>query len=264
MTVSTQVQDLSQKQVAQLVTNTVPAAVPTQPVVVLDGFQVITQKTVNWNGTVVQIAHRCNGQVKAGNKDGFGVSYCIGENQLVLIDAVSNMKVLKAQTVTTAVDAPILLDAALIPSAQKNSANVLISFSKETCTTMNNCDLGMPTNYVTFVYDLNSGLLRSITNYPQFGVPVWNPSGTKAIFVADTCGGAGCDVLPLDGYDLVSDTTKTVTTVKAASINGGGQATDESGNKLPQWGLVSWKDDINFMVTVNNGDGSQKVVTGKY
>ncbi|HWQ99790.1 MAG TPA: hypothetical protein VN397_03015 [Candidatus Methylomirabilis sp.] len=266
--VASKVQELAQTQNAPVVTQPVvttePTAVPQVPSAPSDDHKVITQKTVSWNGVAVQFAQRCKGQAKVGYVFGGEqqpISYCIGENQLVFIDAASNVKVLKTQTVSTAADALVLLGADLVPGSQKGA--VLISYTVETCTTTNDCGAGMPTNYVRWVYNLSDQSLRGLSKYPDYGRPTWNPSGTKAVFIPDTCGGAGCDVAPLTGYDLLADTAKSVTTVKAAGTDGG-QAQDVSGTRLQQWGSVTWKNDTDFTATYFPTDGTTKQAVGKF
>lgn len=245
----------------QGVTPNAPAATPPTPA---DDHQVITQKTVNWNDAPVQIAQRCKGTVKLAYVFGDPrepISFCIGENQLVFIDTESRVRILQTQIVSDAKDAPILLEAALVPGSKTGS--VLISYPTDTCMTTYSCGAGMPTNYVRWVYNITDQSLRAISNYPDSGYATWNSSGTKAILIPDTCGGAGCDVAPLTGYDLLTDTTKTLTAIKAAGSQSH-QAQDVNGTRLQQWGLVTWKNDTDFSATYFPTDKTTKQVTGKF
>ncbi len=261
--VASKVQELAQTRNAPVVTQPVvatePTAAPQVPSAPPDDYKIITQKTVTWNGSVYQIAQRCKGEVKVADQQ--SVPFCLGSSQLVAIDASSNVKVLKTDSVASAANAPVLLSADLVPGSQKGA--VLISYTVETCTTTNDCGAGMPTNYVRSVYNLSDQSLRGLSKYPDYGRPTWNPSGTKAVFIPDTCGGAGCDVAPLTGYNLLTDTAMPVTTVKAAGTEGG-QAQDVSGTRLQQWGSVTWKNDTDFTATYFPTDGTTKQVVGKF
>lgn len=255
ITVSSQVQDLAQKQNPQAATNNAPVA--------QDGYKTLTQENVVWNGNVYQFVHRCKGEVKVAEEQ--ATPFCIGQNQLAVIDPSSNVKILKTDTIIAAADAPVLLSADLIPSTQKNSGNVLLSYSVETCATTNDCGAGMPTNYVRFVYNLGTQTLRGLKAFPNEGKPAWNPSGTKAIFYPSTCGGAGCGVVSLGGYDLSKDEMKSVTNVEAAANeNGDTDLVDAGGKKLPVWTDIYWKNDSDFVAIVQNPDLTKKQVSGKY
>lgn len=229
-----------------------------QGVSLADEYAVITQKTVAWNGGVYQFTHRCKGEVKVADQQ--SVPFCIGSNQLVVIDPTSVVKVLKTESVDSAADAPVLLSTHLVPGSQKGS--LLISYTVDTCTTTNDCGVGMPTNYVGWVYNLSDQSLRGLSNYPEFGRPVWNTSGTKAVFIPSTCGGAGCNVAPLTGYVLGMDTVSEVTTVKAAGSENE-QAQDVQGNRLAQWGSVTWNTDSSFTAAMRLEDGSTQRVSGE-
>lgn len=229
-----------------------------QGVSLADEYVVITQKTVAWNGGVYQFTHRCKGDVKVADQQ--VTPFCLGSNELVVIDSSSAVKVLKTDRVSAVVNAPVLLDAYLVPGSQKGT--VLISYAVDTCVTTNDCGVGMPTNFVRAVYHLSDKNFREVSNYPEFGRAIWNASGTKAVFIPSTCGGAGCDVAPLTGYILGTDTAREVTTVKAAGSENE-QAQDVRGNRLAQWGSVTWNTDSSFTATMRLEDGSTQRVSGE-
>ena len=228
------------------------------------GSVTITQKTVTWNGTVGWVAHLCQGSIRAGYRfggEGQAISYCIGENQLAFIDGSGKVSILETRTVSAAEQAPVLLGVDLVPGSRKGT--VLIGYAAEPCTTTNDCGVGMPTNHVRFAYDLADQRLRAVAHYPEYGQPAWNPSGTKAVFIRETCGGAGCLAEPLIGYDLATDAMKTVTTVTAARTESG-RAQDTEGNRLPTWGSVTWENETRFSVTRFSAEGVLGRVPGTF
>lgn len=257
-TISTRIEGFPQKQSAQEV------PVPAQGSQIgLDGYQTIVQKTIAWNGKVYQFQHRCKGTVVVAPDQ--SIPFCIGDNELSILDPVlGSLKELKKETIANVADANVFFDAELIPSSEK-SGNVLISYAKDLCMTTNDCGVGMPTNYVTSVYNLEKHTLKGLVNYPRDGKPVWNPSGTKAIFYPDTCGGAGCEAVFLGGYDLTNDKTKSITTVAGAanSVNDL-KLNDVNGNALPVWSDIYWKNDTDFSASLVFPNNTTKVVTGKY
>ena len=253
-TISTRLQDWSKKQDVSSVME--------------DGYQVITQKTVNWQGDAVQFTHRCKGQVKAGNLFGgaeLPISYCIGENQLVFTDAASNMKIIQTDTIAADIEAPVLIGADLVPGSKTGA--VLISYAVEACAVGGeDCGVGIPSHYVRWVYNLADQSLRGVGQFPRWGWPTWNPSGTKAIFIPDTCGGAGCDVAPLIGYNLLTDKAADVTSLAAAGCEHEGCRAQEAGTGDPiqQWGPVTWKDETTFSVVLFHADDTKEQVMGRF
>lgn len=221
-------------------------------------YQTLTQKMVDQ----VQFAQLCKGvakEVYLFGDERRPVSYCLGENQLVVIQKGTAPKVLLTQNFAEDVNAPILIKVETVPSSNL----VLISYSPEPCTTTGDCGVSAPINYVTLAYNLKDGTVRAIKKYPSDGQPLWNTSGTKAIFVPDTCGGAGCQAIPLIGYELTQDATRSITTDKAVGTTES-QAADASGVPLPRWGAVQWKTDTDFVANLIKIDGSTQEVAGKF
>lgn len=223
-----------------------------------DEYQTLAQKMAGQ----IQLAQLCKGEPKEVylfDDERRPVSYCMGENRLVVIEKAAEPKVLMTQNVTEAAQAPILIKVELVPS----SGLVLISYSPEPCTTTGDCGVGTPSNYVTLAYNPKDGQARPINKYPSDGIPIWNAAGTKAIFVPDTCGGAGCQVIPLIGYDVTRDATQSVTTDKAVGTKEN-SAKDASGQPLPRWGAIQWKSDADFVANLIKIDGSTQEVAGKF
>jgi hypothetical protein len=236
-------------------TSTPQTSEPTKPA---NEFETLTQKMAD----KLQFAHLCKGQVKEVYLFGDErrpASYCLGENRLVLLDKSAEPKVLQTLNVTDDAAAPILIKTETVPS----STIVLISYAPDPCTTTGDCGAGMPTNHVTLAYDQKTGQVRPITKYPTDGEPIWNPAGTKAIFVPDTCGGAGCQAIPLIGYDVTRDATQSITTDKAAG-SPDGQARDASGKPLPRWSKIAWKNDVEFTAEIIQIDGKATSINSKF
>ncbi len=221
-------------------------------------FETLTQKMAD----NLQFAHLCKGQAKEiylFGDERRPASYCLGENRLVILDKSAEPKVLQSSNVTDDAAAPILIKTETVPS----STVILISYAPDPCTTTGDCGVGMPTNYVTFAYDQRDGKFRAIAKYPSDGTPIWNPAGTKAIFVPDTCGGAGCQSIPLIGYDVTRDATQSVTTDKAVGTPDG-QARDAAGKPLPRWSKIIWKNDVDFIADLVQIDGKTTQINGKF
>jgi hypothetical protein len=251
-------EDLSQKTSLPAQNSTTSPAENPQQVKAAEEFQTLAQKMAD----KIQFAHLCKGQTKEVYLFGDErrpVSYCLGENRLVMIEKSAEPKVLQTQNITEDSNAPILIKAETVPS----STIILISYAPEPCTTIGDCGAGQPTNYVTLAYDQKAGQLKPITKYPTDGTPIWNAAGTKAIFIPDTCGGAGCQIIPLIGYDVTRDATQSATTDKAVGAKDG-QARDVAGKPLPRWGMVKWTSDSDFTAEIVQVDGKITAINGKF
>ncbi len=146
----------------------------------------------------------------------------------------------------------------------KNAGAILIFFFSDSCLTAGDCGLGSPDVYATFAY--SGDRLRALRNYPHRDVVpegglIWNASGTKAIIASDTCGGAGCNEMPLSGYNLLTDRQRTITSLKA--VNNQGPA-DVEGKPLSRWTFVKWINNSTFSATIVYPNGSKKLVSGKF
>lgn len=230
-----------------------------------DGFPVLGEKSVQWGNITLVFRHRCSGSIKSAPLFGDTqtlVGYCVGDNQLTVDDG-SGQIVLDERNAEEAVDAPLLLKAEAVQGPSSAAGAVLLSYSKEPCTTTNDCGQGMPTNYVRYAYDPSTRSIRPLAKYPDRGSLVWNSRGDRAVFIPMTCGGGGCIVAPLIGYNLASDTVKDVTTAKAAGT-GLGYAEDVNGRGLPVWKSITWTGDTTFEATINNPDGSSQKTRGTF
>jgi outer membrane murein-binding lipoprotein Lpp len=218
---------------------------------------VVSQISVTWNGKDYTFAHRCDGQILQGPGGGAfqtPVQFCIGRNQLALAQPDGTTKILVDQFFQSAAEAPLLIKADALPTG-----TVLLSY-RHACDTDNSCGAGIGTNYVSAAYDLATNRYWELS-YPGTGTPLWNTSYTRAVFVNDTCGGAGCDVAALSGFDLAPGFTTDITAEKAAPMKG---ATDVMGGKLPYWENPKWKDDYSGTVTLVNPSGPKKTVPFKF
>jgi hypothetical protein len=85
--------------------------------------------------------------------------------------------------------------------------------------------------------------------------------GRYAILVVPTCGGAGCEVAPIQGYDVVKDELKAITTEKAASV---ARAKSASGEELPWWDRTGWVDDGKATATIIQPGGARNTIQISY
>lgn len=238
--------------------------------------KVIYWMYVTWNQKKYKFEHYCDGSVKLykndSNKSGV-VSpdetyyYCIGRNQLFL-NLEGELSLIKDEIISEAKDAPLFTDVKkLLPSS-----TVLISYSPNACITVNDCGIGMPTNYETIAFDLTDKTFRDIKNYPENGNAIWNKSGTKAVFYPETCGGAGCDEGAIIGYDLATDESKNISSEKAAYdssecgngkncwANCGSPASGTSGECLSVWDNLHWLDDNKVSATIISPSGDKQEI----
>lgn len=249
-------------------TPTTPAAASQQAVAAKPVS--INSKTVTWKNKTYTFVHNCAGQQKQGALLGDAktpVAYCLGTSTLSIVDPNQKSSDLYKITATDPSKTPVLLDAQLIPGSMNGA--VLVSFSPEACTTTGKCSAGMPSNYVTMAVDLNntSFSYSSIHNYPASGTPVWDTYGIKALFIPQTCGGAGCDVAPLIGYSLITDTLNNkLTKETGAGVSGqsSGPVSDVNSKKLAVWKSASWTSDTQFKAVLTGADGTDKTITGTF
>ncbi len=261
--VATDVRSLSNTKGSTVISPTEVPATQGNTTSPTDDFKVVTKKTINWKGKAITFIHLCKGTIQFATEQTVG--YCLGENQLN-VETPNGTLTLEKKTVTSASHAPVLVDAKLVSVENGKYADfVLLSYPVDACFNSDDCGAGGPSNFVTGKYSLGDTDMpyQSVGNYPRNGKPTWNPSATKAIFIPETCGGAGCGQESLIGYTLATAKTKEVTTEKAAGLSGG-QAFDVDGKDLPEWYFVTWTDDSSFTATIKNPDGTRKTVSGKY
>lgn len=224
----------------------------------------LTTVSVSWKGSSYRFIHRCLGKAAATAESAPGTpSYCLGENELVLMDAKRKETVLDETEFVNPSGLLTLVDATLVPSAT-NAGDVLVSYTPNFCN-----ELGCDQNFVTLLVNLKTRQVRPLLHFPERGKAVWNPEGTKALFTPNTCGGAGCTEEAMIGYDLTKDTQKTVTKERAVGefvpVPDASAALscpkDVSGNNLDYWQNVQWKDNITATATIVHPDNTRKTIT---
>lgn len=226
---------------------------------------VFNENVVAWDGKVYTIRQSCDGQMQSNLPEAAGpgiplspVSFCIGKNTLTLVKPDGTAAVIETYNAVKAADAPILMGSQLLTFG-RGPTKIFISYSTEPCSTDNDCGVGMPTNYVRYYVNLEDLSVHATPNYPLGGKLEWNASGSRAflIFNLNDCGGAGCGVAPLLGYDLVTDKVSDLTTDKAGPELG---ALDVEGKKLPYWSDIHWIDDGDIEATIVSPNGMKKVM----
>lgn len=224
---------------------------------------IVAKKTVQGAGFLFDVIHYCDGTVMTNMADGVEpAQFCVGENTLVFKDGLRE-KIIIAETINSAVRAPVLTDVALVPT-ESGLKRLLISYGPDACRTTDDCGAGMPENWVSYVFNVADLTARPLANYPLSGDGVWNSNGTKALFVLNACGGAGCSVMQLVGYDLESDTQKPVTTEKAAFRQFEQVPQDIDESLLPYWDGAKWTSNTEFSATIVNTNKTKKVIKGTF
>jgi hypothetical protein len=249
----------------QLAATSSPMISPTSTQSTSPSESVLAEKHVTVGSSNITIQSRCSGDIKKGvekiGDPAEDVSFCIGDYELVATMG-SQSVVIASGHAGSGTDSPVLLKAETIAS----STDVLISYLPS-CASTGDCGVGMPTNQVTFALHAKDSSVQSISHFPPNGTPVWNDLATKALFIPETCGGAGCDVAPVIGYDLTKDSSKAITNEKAVGLGTDGKAsdaTDPVGNRLPVWQSVQWNVGDTFSATLLKDDGSKQIVNGTF
>ncbi len=224
------------------------------------GNEIVTQKSVSLNGKTYKFVHYCSGNIKQEKIEGAQfkpVFYCLGENKLVFIGSDGKTLNIKKEKIIDASTAPILIDAQIIPSV--NIAKIiLVSYSSEPCSTMGDCGVGDSTNFATIVFDISKSTFRIIKEYPKKGIANWNKFGAKAVFYPHTCGGAGCDIDSLIGYNLFLDEAKNITNEQAAYDSDGCE------DEVVCWSDLRWIDDNRISAIINYPDGRKKEINASF
>ncbi|MFA5855292.1 MAG: hypothetical protein WC846_03360 [Candidatus Gracilibacteria bacterium] len=237
--------------------------------------QLIAAKTLSWNGQIFTLEHMCAGTVKISQEKNTGydnATYCMGNNRLQLSDQNGQITVIDTSDISTDADAPFMESAYLIPSNEEGI--VLVSYGSNDCFTIGNCGVGY-SPFREFAIKLSDRSSRILENIPTSNETrlVWNSTGTKALAATTTCGGAGCGISPIRGYDLATDTVKTITTEEAAYGDQSHYSSDPKnyfevdGTILPVWGYLSsstWTSETEITVTMYLTDGTKKEVSGSF
>lgn len=226
---------------------------------------VVAEKLVTIDGSPIAIQYRCSGEIKKGvervGDPAEEISFCVGDFELVAMIRDQSIIITSGHAVS-GVDSPVLLKAVAVG----DQGNVLISY-KPYCASTGDCGAGLPMNEVTHVLRAKDASVQTISHFPPSGIPVWNSLFTKALFIPETCGGAGCDLAPIIAYDLVSDSSKDITKEKAVGLGKDAKtadATDPVGDRLPVWRSIEWLTGDAFTAVMLKSDGSQQKVMGTF
>lgn len=226
---------------------------------------VIAERTVVGKDQPIAFQYRCSGESKKGletvGDSGEILSYCVGDYALVAIVGGQSTEITSGHAVD-GYDSPVLLKA----ESFGEKGDVLISF-KPSCASTLDCGAGMPTNEVTHLFRSEGSEALAISNFPPRGIPVWNSLGTKALFIMDTCGGAGCSMSPIIGYAFDGDRAVDLTNERAVGLSEemtAKDATDVMGDRLPVWKSVAWDVGDTFTAVMTDSDGNQKQIKGTF
>lgn len=226
-----------------------------------DSAQVVSVEAIKVGETTYTFRQRCNGKIDVAPNQ--TIPFCIGDNQLTVTAGDEKPVVLDNTSDVTAQAAPVLRPLHFVPSSS-GKGTLLVSYGPDTCVTTDDCGGDFEPNHVTHAYALGTAeaKLRPLSHYPVTGKGVWNPSGTKAVFIPETCGGASCVESTLIGYDLAADVAQPATTQKAAGSMT--EAKDSAGKRLAQWVTVTWKSETEFTATYTDSKGKSLTVEGKF
>lgn len=225
--------------------------------------EVVREELVDAFGSRITLQHLCEGTVLQSDLPDHR-SYCIGDNELVLVDAQGDERSLVTLTSSSIDDAPILEGVEVI--GYGDSTKLLFAFDVIGCRlTEESCGAGMPSHYVNYLYDPSQEpALVPLSNFPQQGRLVWNGIATKALVPVKQVGGAGCDEGTLRGYDLLADETVVLTKESGCEFHRG-EATDVTGDTVrAEWGPVYWSGNAEYSTVILNSDGTWKELIGTF
>lgn len=218
------------------------------------------------------IEHRCRGDRKTAGDLVGDKSYCIGKNQLVLVSPAGAEKVLNESTVQAVFDysnfPPVLSSIDYIVNSEGTSQyeKLAIEYGSDECILYGNCGdfFGFEhrVRHVQFVLNTRSMEVMK-ADFPPNEVMVWNFSETKAIVFPNTCGGVGCQVEVLSGYDLISNQLKVITTEKAAQKLPGEDPYVLGEGSMPYWDVssVKWITESKATIDIVKPNKSRQTVT---
>lgn len=226
----------------------------------------VSERSLKVGSTDVVLQYRCSGEIKKGaeaiGSEGSEVlSFCVGDYELVALISGQSLVVASGHA-TNGNDSPVLMGAESVG----DQGMMLVSF-KPSCASVGDCGAGIPVNNQSFVVRVADRSVQPIANIPPNGTPVWNAIYTKALFIPETCGGAGCDLAPIIGYELTGDRAKDLTKEKAVGLSADmsmTDATDPTGDRLPIWKSIEWDGNDAFTAVMIGADGASKKVTGKF
>lgn len=212
---------------------------------------VLVEKQATAGGVFYDVQYRCRGEQKTAEVAGAPVAqavYCVGDAQLAVLNDSGDLVATWKMPVSEDKEAPVLGEITSL-----GADRLLVFFSKDECSTVGNCGVGMSYPAGTLVVDIADKKIDELENMPG-GVPIWNSEETKAVMVPETCGGGGCGTAALVGYDVEKDEQKTLTEEKGANeVN----AQDAEGNKVAYWQNVTWKDNNTIEAVLRMPDGDE-------
>lgn len=225
--------------------------------------QVVREESVDAFGSRITLNHLCEGTVLLSGEPS-NRSYCIGNNELIMVNTQGEEQSLVTMVSSSIDDAPVLEEVETI--GYGDSIKLLFAFDVIGCSlTQESCGAGMPSHYVNYLYDPSQkSSLISLSNYPEHGRLVWNGTATKALVPVKQVGGAGCDYSVLNGYDLLAD-KKTVLTKESGCEFQKGEATDVTGDTVrAEWGPAYWSGNKEYTTVILNTDGTWKEIIGTF
>ncbi len=215
----------------------------------------------------IQIRHECNQVPEGVSFDGasYKGTVCFGTNRLLLVDTTGKERIiLPARVLPTDEDgkslAPFLFSA-LPQDFSHGKQDVLISFDADACSSTGNCGAGQPTPRITFVYSVDEDRAFPITPVGDRQTVVWG-GDRRAILLDLTCGGAGCDnPQAIRGFNLNTNTIKTLTTLKADWNEGQPTGDTGIGRATAHWESVKWVSATKAEAVYVGADGVKQTVS---
>jgi hypothetical protein len=221
--------------------------------------EVVNRYQVSQDGRTYRLTQFCQGMMQKSDASSTDALLCLGKNQLVFSDGVTNA-LLQSQMVTSTDQAPVLKEPVLL-TGTPGKTRLLISYAPDTCVSLGDCGLASLAA-MTHVYSIEDGALKSLARIPTDGTFLWNPASTKAVVTPHACGAKGCEAVSLLGYTLEADTIKTLTTDTAAEAE---IAFDANGKRLSYWKNIRWVDNNTVTANIISADGkTAKVVTATF
>lgn len=242
-------------------------AAPTPPSQVTEEkWYTVTSLSVGTKKGAIKIRHECNQVPEGVAFDGanYKGTVCFGTNRLLLVDATGKERmILPARVLPTDEDgkslAPFLFSA-LSQDFSNGKQDVLISFDADTCSSTGNCGAGQPTPRITFVYSVDEDRAFPITPVGDRQTVFWG-GDRRAILVDLTCGGAGCDnPQAIRGFNLNTNTIKTLTTLKADWNEGQPTGDTGIGRATAHWESVKWVSATNAEAVYVGADGMKQTI----
>lgn len=228
-------------------------------------LSLVKELPAQWNGqSPLNIVHRCLGSIQRGSGSE-GQSFCLGRNQLVVETQGQAEQIVSDVTISKPEDAPILSQ--VVSLADSGNGAVLIGYAPQPCATVDDCGVGDEgRGRLNLAYFGISSESKALRNIPGRGTFAWNHTENKALVIPDTCGGTGCTTSEILGYDLTSDSVRTVTTEKAAGDQGSGSSplSSADGTTLPRWKNLRWTNEAQFAVDIVSPSGAVRRINGSF